>query len=121
VTLRAGLNRAAVTVAIALALRGGTRIIADLRRLPPALAAVVEQDEPQVAGLFRGIDSTLIPLLLTAASMVVLEKTVAGDVIAALIQALTWLVIGILLRTAVSDDHRDLRRVVGEMDRGLPG
>ena len=103
VTLREGLNRAAVTVAIVLALWGGTRIIADLRRLPPALAPVVEQDEPQVAGLFRGIDSTLIPVLLTAASMVVLpiEKIVAGDVTAALIQALTWLVIGIPLWTAV--------------------
>jgi hypothetical protein len=81
----------------------------------------LSKTSPRLPAYSRGIDSTLIPLLLTAASMVVLEKTVAGDVIAALIQALTWLVIGILLRTAVSDDHRDLRRVVGEMDRGLPG
>jgi hypothetical protein len=56
-----------------------------------------------VAGLFRGIDSRLVPLLLTAASMVVLpiENVVAGDLVAALIQALTWLVIGIPLWTAV--------------------
>jgi hypothetical protein len=54
VTLREGLNRAAVTVAIVLALRGGMRIIADLRRLPPALAAVVEQDEPRWPGCSGG-------------------------------------------------------------------
>jgi hypothetical protein len=102
-TLREVLNRAAVTVAIVLALSGGIRIIADLRRLSPALATVVEQDEPEVAALFRRIDSTLVPLLLTAASMVVLpiDEALAGDVVAALIQALTWLIIGIPLWTAI--------------------
>jgi hypothetical protein len=103
VTLREVLNRAAVTVAIVLALWGGLRIIAELRRLPAILAAVVEQDEPEVAALFRGIDSTLVPLLLTAASIVVLpiDEALAGDVVAAAIQALTWLIIGIPLWTAV--------------------
>jgi hypothetical protein len=103
VTLREVLNRAAVTVAIVLALWGGMRIIADLRRLPPALATVVEQDEPEVAGLFGGIDSMLVPLLLTAASMVVLpiDEALAGDLVAAAIQALTWLIVGIPLWTAV--------------------
>jgi hypothetical protein len=97
------LNRAAVTVAIVLALWGGMRIITELRRLPPALAAVVEQDEPEVAALFRGIDSTVVPLLLTAASMVVLpiDEALAGNVMAAVIQALTWLIVGIPLWTAV--------------------
>jgi len=97
------LNRTAVTVAIVLALWGGTRIIDDLRRLPPALAPVVEQDEPEVAALFRGVDSTLVPLLLTAASMVVLpiDEALAGDVMGAVIQALTWLILGIPLWTAI--------------------
>jgi len=103
VSLREVLNRTAVTVAIVLALWGGMRIIADLRRLPSALAAVVEQDEPEVAALFRGIDSTLVPLLLTAGSMVVLpiDEALAGNLVAAVIQALTWLVIGIPLWTAI--------------------
>jgi hypothetical protein len=97
------LNRTAVTFAVLLSLWGTARITDELRSLGPSLATVVEQDEPDVERLFHGIDSTLVPLLLTAATMVVLplDEAVAGEPAAALIQAATWLVIGIPLWTAV--------------------
>jgi hypothetical protein len=97
------LNRTAVTFAVLLSLWGTARITDELQGLGPVLAKVVEQEEPDVDRLFRGIDSTLLPLLLTAATMVVLplDEAVGGDPAAALIQAVTWLVIGIPLWTAV--------------------
>jgi hypothetical protein len=97
------LNRTAVTFAVLLSLWGTARITDELRSLGPSLATVVEQEEPDVERLFHGIDSTLVPLLLTAATMLVLplDEAVAGESAAALIQSVTWLVIGIPLWTAV--------------------
>jgi hypothetical protein len=97
------LNRAAVTFAVLLSLWGATRITDELRALPPALAKVVEQEPPDVGRLFRGIDSVVVPLLLTAVSVVVLplDEALRGEPVAALIQATTWLVLGIPLWTAV--------------------
>jgi hypothetical protein len=97
------LNRAAVSFAVLLSLWGAARISQELRTLPLALARVVEQEESEVARLFHGIDSTLVPLLLTAAAAVVLplDEAQAGEPVDASIQAATWLVIGIPLWTAV--------------------
>jgi hypothetical protein len=97
------LNRTAVTFAVLLSLWGTARITDQLPRLGPVLAKVVEQEEPDVERLFRAVDSTLVPLLLTAATMVVLplDEAVGGEPTAALIQAVTWLFIGIPLWTAV--------------------
>jgi hypothetical protein len=97
------LNRAAVSVAILLSLWGTARIFERLRRLPPVLSAVIEQDERDVAALFRGMDSKAVPLVLTAASVLILpiDEALTGDIRAALIQALTWMIIGIPLWTAI--------------------
>jgi hypothetical protein len=97
------LNRTAVTFAVLLSLWGAARISDELRTLRPALANVVEQEEPDVERLFHGIDSILVPLLLTAAAAVVLplDEVLGGEPVAALIQAATWLVLGIPLWTAV--------------------
>jgi hypothetical protein len=97
------LNRTAVTFAVLLSLWGTARITDELQGLGPVLAKVVEQDEPDVERLFRAVDSTLGPLLLTATTMVVLplDEAVGGEPAAALIQAVTWLVIGIPLWTAI--------------------
>jgi hypothetical protein len=97
------LNRAAVCFAVLLSLWGAARITDQLGTLRPALASVVEQEEPAVERLFHGIDSTLVPLLLTAAAVVVLplDEALRGEPMAALIQAATWLVLGIPLGTAV--------------------
>ncbi|HET6919151.1 MAG TPA: hypothetical protein VFI46_06765 [Jiangellaceae bacterium] len=97
------LNRTAVTFAVLLSLWGTARITDKLRSLGPSVATVVEQEEPDVERLFHGIDSTLVPLLLTAATMVVLplDEALAGEPAAALIQSATWLLIGIPLWTAV--------------------
>jgi hypothetical protein len=97
------LNRTAVSFAVLLSLWGTARITDELQRLGPALAKVVQQEEPDVERLFHGIDSILVPLLLTAATMVVLplDEAVGGEPAAALIQAVTWLVIGIPLWTAI--------------------
>jgi hypothetical protein len=64
---------------------------------------VVEQDEPDVERLFQGIDRTMVPLLVTAAAMVVLplDEALGGEPAAAAIQAATWLIIGIPLGTAI--------------------
>ena len=96
-------NRAAVSFAILLSLWGAARIAEELGRLRPALARVVEQDEPDVAHLFRGLDSTWGPLLLTAAIGVVLplDELARDDPAGGLLQTLTWLLIGIPLSTAV--------------------
>jgi hypothetical protein len=97
------LNRTAVTFAVLLSLWGATRITEGLRTLRPALAKVVEQDEPEVERLFQGVDSTLAPLLLTAAAAIVLplDEALRGEPVAALIQAATWLLLGIPLWAAV--------------------
>jgi hypothetical protein len=96
-------NRGAVTLAVLLSLWGSAKISDQLRLLGPALVKVVERDEPAVNRLFHGIDSTMAPLLLTAAAVIVLplDEALAGEPVAALIQAATWLVIGIPLGTAV--------------------
>jgi hypothetical protein len=97
------LNRTAVSFAVLLSLWGAARITDELRTLRPALANVVVQQEAGVERLFQGIDSTLVPFLLTAAAVVVLplDEALGGEPVAALIQAATWLVLGISLWTAV--------------------
>ena len=97
------LNRAAVSCAILLSLWGAARITDELRRVRVALTKVVEQDEADVRALFRGVGSTTAPLLLTAAGVLVLplDEALTGETLAAVIQAVTWVVIGIPLWTAV--------------------
>lgn len=97
------LNRAAVSCAILLSLWGAARITDDLRRVGVALTEVVEQDERDVRALFRGVDSTVAPLLLTATGVVVLplNEVLTGAPLAAVIQGATWMIVGIPLWTAV--------------------
>ena len=97
------LNRTAVTFAVLLSLWGAARITDELRTLRPALAKVIEKEESEVERLFHGIDSTRVPLLLTAAAVVVLplDEAMRGEPVAALIQAVTWLAVGIPLWTAI--------------------
>jgi hypothetical protein len=97
------LNRAAVSCAILVALWGAARISDSLPRLGAGLARVVDEDERDVQRLFRGMDSTVAPLLLTAAGVLVLplDEALTGEPVAALIQAVTWMVLGIPLWTAV--------------------
>ena len=97
------LNRAAVTVALLLSLWGATRITTELGDLQPALTKAVVQDEPDVRRLFFGIDNRLVPLLMTVLVGVLLplDEALRGNSAAALIQAITWLLIGIPLSTAV--------------------
>jgi hypothetical protein len=96
-------NRTAVSFAVLLSFWGAARVTDELRTLGPALAKVVQQEKPDVDRLFQGIDSTLAPLLLTAAAVVVLplDEALGGEPVAAMIQAATWLVLGIPLWTAV--------------------
>jgi hypothetical protein len=96
-------NRVAVSLAILLSLWGAARITDQLLALGPALAKVVQQDGPDVERLFRGLDSALGPLLLTAATAIVLplDEAFAGEPLAALIQGVTWLLLGIPLWTVV--------------------
>lgn len=97
------LNRGAVTIALLLSLWGATRITNELRDLQPALTKAVVQDEPDVRRLFFGIDNRLVPLLMTVLVGVLLplDEALRGNSAAALIQAVTWLLIGIPLSTAV--------------------
>lgn len=97
------MNRVAVSFAILLSLWGATRISAELARLRPALADVVEEELPEVERLFRGVDSISVPLLLTVAVGVLLplDEAVNAEPVAAAVQAVTWLLIGIPLCTAV--------------------
>jgi len=97
------LNRAAVSVAVLLSLWGAARLNRDLSRLRVTLTAAVEQERPDVDRIFRGIGSAAGPLLLTAAVAVVLplDETLRGDAAAAVLQAVTWLLFGIPLSTAV--------------------
>lgn len=103
VPLEEVLDRTAVTFAVLLSLWGTARITDDLRTLGPSLARVIEQDEPDVERLFDGIDRTMVPLLVTAAAAVVLplDEVLGGEPAAAVIQAATWLIIGIPLGTAI--------------------
>ena len=97
------LNRAAVSCAILLSLWGAARLTDNLRRVGVALTEVVEQDEGDVRALFRGMDSTVAPLLLTAAGVLVLplDEALTGEPRAALIQGATWVIVGIPLWTAI--------------------
>ena len=97
------LNRTAVSFAVLVSLYGAARITDELRTVRPVLARVVEQEEPDVERLFRGIDSSLAPVVLTAATVAILplDEAIRGEPVAALIQAATWLVLGIPLWTAV--------------------
>lgn len=96
-------NRAAVSFAIVLSLWGSARISDDLSRLRPALTERVEEDLPDVERLFRGLDSVAVPVVLTLAVGLVLplDEALAGEPLAAVMQAATWLLIGIPLATAV--------------------
>ncbi|HJU97744.1 MAG TPA: hypothetical protein VJ644_07205 [Jiangellaceae bacterium] len=113
------LNRAAVSFAVLLSLFGAARITDELRGLRLDLVKVVEQEEQDVERLFRGLDSTLAPLLLTAAAVVVLplDEAVGGEPVAAVIQATTWLVLGIPLWTAVWV-YLTLQRGLNRLGRG---
>ncbi|MFC0680319.1 hypothetical protein ACFFGH_20990 [Lysobacter korlensis] len=97
------LNRTAVSVAVLLSLWGAARIDRDLSRLRVTLTHAVEQERPDVDRIFRGIDSSAGPLILTAAIAVVLplDEALHGDTGAAILQAATWLIFGIPLSTAV--------------------
>jgi hypothetical protein len=97
------LNRAAVSLAIVLSLWGAARISEELARLHPSLAGVVEEEVPDVERLFRGLDSVAIPILLTVGVGVLLplDETLRGDPVAAAVQFVTWLLIGLPLTTAV--------------------
>lgn len=97
------LNRAAVTFAILVSLWGAARISEELSRLRPALANVVEEELPDVDRLFRGLDSAVVPLALTVAVgfLLPVDEALAGEPVAAVIQGVTWLVIGIPLGTVV--------------------
>lgn len=103
IPLTEALNRTAVSLAVLLSIWGAARITDQLGALRLALANAVEQEKPDVEQLFHGIDSTLVPLLLTAAAVVVLplDEALGGEPVAALVQAATWLVLGIPLWTAV--------------------
>jgi hypothetical protein len=97
------LDRAAVSCAILLSLWGSARITDELRRVGVALTEVVEQDERDVQALFRGVDSTVAPLLLTAAGVLVLplDEVLNGAPLAAVIQGATWVIVGIPLWTGI--------------------
>jgi hypothetical protein len=97
------LNRTAVSCAILLSLWGAARLTDNLQRVGAALTEVVEQDESDVRALFRGMDSTVAPLLLTAAGVLVLplDEALTGEPRAAVIQGATWVIVGIPLWTAI--------------------
>ena len=97
------LNRAAVSFAILLSLWGATRISVALAGLRPALAEVIDQELPEVERLFRGLDSAAVPLTLTVLVGVLLplDEALNDDPVAAAVQAVTWLLVGIPLCTAV--------------------
>lgn len=96
-------NRAAVSSAILLSLWGAARIGDELGRIRPALVGVVEEGLPDVERLFRGLDSAVVPLVLTVAVGLVLplDEAAAGEPVAAVLQGVTWMVVGLPLCTAV--------------------
>jgi hypothetical protein len=97
------LNRAAVSFAVLLSLWGAARIAGELRTLGPTIADLVADGDSDVARLFPGVGGVLAPLTLTVAVGVVLplDEALRGEPVAAVLQAGTWLVIGIPLSTAV--------------------
>ncbi len=96
-------NRVATSFAILLSLWGAARISDGLGRLRPALVGVVEEDLPDVERLFRGMDSIATPVILTVTVglLLPLDEALAGEPVGAVIQGLTWLVIGVPMSTAV--------------------
>lgn len=96
-------NRLAVSFSLLLALWGTTRISTELGRLRRDLTEVVEEELPAVERMFRGVDSVAVPLLLTIVVGVLLplDEAVGGEPVAALVQGITWLLIGVPLSTAV--------------------
>ncbi|MFH5823383.1 hypothetical protein [Georgenia sp. AZ-5] len=96
-------NRVAVTSAVLLSLWGAARISRELRRLQLDLSNVVDQDAPDVERLFRGVDSVAGPIGLVLAVGIVLplDEALRGEPAAAILQGVTWLVIGIPLGTAL--------------------
>jgi hypothetical protein len=96
-------NRVATSFAILLSLWGAARISDELGRLRPALVGVVEEELPDVERVFRGMDSIVIPVVLTVTVglLLPLDEALAGEPVGAAIQGLTWLVIGIPMATAV--------------------
>jgi hypothetical protein len=96
-------NRAAVSAAVLLSLWGAARIGRDLARLESRWGAALEHAGPDVERTFRGMGSALVPLLLTAAVALLLplDEVLHNEPVAAVLQAATWLIIGIPLSTAV--------------------
>jgi len=96
-------NRIAVSFAVLLSLWGAARISKDLEQLRLALTQAVEQEESDVRRLFPGVGSAVVPVVLTLAVGVALpvDELLGGDPVAAVLQAVTWLLIGIPLSTAV--------------------
>jgi hypothetical protein len=94
------LNRLAVSFALVLSLWGTSRISEQLERL--RLAEMVREEVP-LERLFRGVDSIAIPLILTlgVGLLLPLDEAIGGDPVAAAIQFVTWLLIGLPLSTAV--------------------
>lgn len=128
------LNRAATSFAVVLSLWGVSRITEDLRRLQARLTDSVEEARPDVERLFRGLDSVAAPLLLLVATGVVLplDEMVRAEPAAAVIQGVTWVVIGIPLCTAfwvyvalqlglirLGRGHVTLRKYDGDRTLGL--
>jgi hypothetical protein len=97
------INRVAVSFAVLLSLWGAARINDDLQRLRPALSQAVQQQESDVQRVFARLSSALVPLVLTVVIGIALpvDEVLRGDPVAAVLQAGTWLLIGIPLSTAV--------------------
>ncbi|WP_166879680.1 hypothetical protein [Salinibacterium sp. ZJ450] len=96
------LNRAAVTAAIVLSLWSAARLSDELQKLRGSAKVLPELSSPTAGKLFRGIDSVIAPLVATVVVALVLplDELVAGAPLAAVVQGITWLVIGIPLCTA---------------------
>jgi hypothetical protein len=96
-------NRVAVCFALLLSLWGVARIAEELRDLPEALEPAVEQGRPDVQRQFGAVDGTVVPLLITVAvgALLPVDEIARGEGTAALLQAVTWLVIGLPIATAL--------------------
>ncbi len=95
------LNRAAVTLAVVLSLWGVHKIADELQWLRPRLGGVV--GDADVVKLFRGMGKIAGPIAIVAAVGIALplDELARGESVAALVQAGTWLFIGVPLSTAV--------------------
>ncbi|WP_157155250.1 MULTISPECIES: hypothetical protein [unclassified Diaminobutyricimonas] len=96
------LNRAAVSVAILLSIWGAARIEADLNRvraIPVVAAHITDTGADRV---FSALGNAIVPLVTTVVIALVLpsDELVAGSPGGALVQGVTWLVIGIPMCTA---------------------